>query len=423
MKPLKLVVLIAILTAFATVASAATTKVGTQAGAEFKDVASGVQYQLIGTYDVNKLNHILNQEVEEFLQASTMESSAFKGSFPPAKYPVKLYRVKYNSVIPELGNKPAVASGLVAIPETGLDSMPMVSYQHGTVFTKTMVPSFPDESTETRIMIARFASQGYIVIAADYFGRGLSDEPDSYLVKASTEQACVDMLFAAGNVLADKKIKSGPLFVSGWSQGGWATMVFLRKLESLGIPVTAAATASAPVDVFTTMDRWLNNYQPIDAVYLPACVAIQIQAQEYYHRQTGLTASAIRPEYLQAARDLYNGKIDWTTFRKLTKDKLQDFMNPEFMAGGTIGNNLYWQTLENSQAYRWRSHTPLINYYGELDEVTPTYIARLPEGFHRVLGCGPTAARYAGEKADHRATYIFSVIDQKPWFDEFLKKQ
>ncbi|MEI7980009.1 MAG: hypothetical protein WCI71_00045 [Bacteroidota bacterium] len=393
-----------------------------QSGTDYIPVVSGVQYQWIGTYNLDKLNKILKDELKEFLSASTMGSVAFNDSFPPAKNAVKLYRVKYNSVIPEFANMPTVASGLVAVPENGSDSMPMIMYQHGTVFSKTEVPSFPDNSEETKIMIARFASQGYIVIGADYFGRGISDLPDSYLVNNSTQQACVDMLLAVKDVLSAWKIKTGHFFISGWSQGGWATMTFLHKLESLGIQVTAAATASAPTDIYIIMDRWFNNYQPIDAVYLPACISLQIQAQEYYHQQVGLTASAVRPEYLQAARDFYNGKMDYTSFYKATPQKLQDFLKPEFMASGNTGDSPYWQTLEKSQAYRWRSHTPVKNYYGGSDEVVPTFIAKLPQEFHKVLGCGPTTAVYAGDKADHRATFIYAVLHQKKWFDEFLKK-
>ena len=48
----------------------------------------------------------------------------------------------------------------------------MISYQHGTVYGKQEVPSFPDQSPETQLMIAQFAGQGYIVIGADYFGMG-----------------------------------------------------------------------------------------------------------------------------------------------------------------------------------------------------------------------------------------------------------
>ena len=64
----------------------------------------------------------------------------------------------------------------------------------------------------------------------------------------------------------------------------------------------------------------------------------------------------------------------------------------------------------------------MYNYYGGSDEVVPVVIAKLPETFHKVLGCGPTTAVYAGDKADHRATFIYSVIHEKSWFDQFLKK-
>ena len=35
-------------------------------------------------------------------------------------------------------------------------------------------------------MVARFAGQGYLVIAADYVGKGESTEPDSYMASSKT---------------------------------------------------------------------------------------------------------------------------------------------------------------------------------------------------------------------------------------------
>jgi hypothetical protein len=159
-------------------------------------VSSGVEYEYIQTYIVARLKTILESELDSFMSSSTMPTE-FRGKFPPATHDVKLYRVTYRSVLPELDNQPTVASGLAAIPDTGGKTMPMVSYQHGTVFDKSFVPSNPEALAETRIMIARFASQRYVVIGADYFGRGISDLPDSYLVKDSTRQANYDMLLAA----------------------------------------------------------------------------------------------------------------------------------------------------------------------------------------------------------------------------------
>ena len=248
---------------------------------------------------------------------------------------MRLYKVTYASVVPELDNLPTVASGLVAVPETGLADMPMVAYQHGTVFDRNSVPSRPDQSMETRIMIARFAAQGYVVIGADYFGRGDFDLPDSYLVKESAQQANLDMLDAAKSVLAALGVTPSHTFLSGWSQGGWATMVFLERLEGLGVPVTAAAVASGPVDVALSVNRWLNNPQPIDAVFLPGVLALQLQADAFYHQVPGIDALAIRPEYLAVSRDLYAGRIDFESFYAKTPHRLAGLHDAGVPGGGS----------------------------------------------------------------------------------------
>jgi hypothetical protein len=202
----------------------------------FIKVSAGTEYQYIGTFDLDKMNKILNKELEEFLAGASMSFADFKGRFNTPEYTVKLYRVTYRSVVPEMDNKPTLASGLVAIPDNGQDSMPVVSYQHGTVFGKNQCPSQPDESMETKLMIAQFASQGYIVIGADYFGLGVSDLPNAYLVRFSSEQVCLDMLYAAQDVLHALKIKVGQLFLHGWSQGGWTNMTFLPAFRITFMP-------------------------------------------------------------------------------------------------------------------------------------------------------------------------------------------
>ncbi len=388
---------------------------------EFVKVNAGLEYQLIATYDQTKLDQILSSGIAGFMASST-QPDAYRNAFNPAKFAVNLYRVRYRSVIPELNNQPTLASGLLAIPVTGDKTFPVVSYQHGTVFDKSFVPSNPDKSMETSIMLAAFAAQGYVVVAADYFGRGLSALPDSYLVKDSTRQATFDMLWSAKDIMDSMQLTASHFFMSGWSQGGWVTMQFLKKLDILGINVTAVAAASAPVDIYLTMNRWLNNYQPVDAVYLPAVVAIQLQAQEFYMSQVGLLESAVKPEYLQASRDLYQGKIDWETFFKVTPPKLQDFIRSDFAKSGVLGDSPYWQLLDKNQAYRWKSEVPLRTYYGGRDEVTPKIIGQLPEATQKLLGGASASSIYAGDQADHRGVFLFGVRDQKKWFDSFIAK-
>lgn len=108
-----------------------------------------------------------------------------------------------------------------------------------------------------QFMIAQFAGQGYIVIGADYFGMGDSTEPEGYMVKGSHQQATVDMLLAGQKVIRELGFQTGDLFLAGWSQGGFVTMALLEKLEEFGIPVAAAATASAPIDLSAAMKGML----------------------------------------------------------------------------------------------------------------------------------------------------------------------
>ena len=74
-------------------------------------VNSGLEYELIATYDQKKLDQILGVELDSFMSSST-QPDTYRNKFVPAKFAVNLYRVRYRSVIPELNNQPTIASGL-----------------------------------------------------------------------------------------------------------------------------------------------------------------------------------------------------------------------------------------------------------------------------------------------------------------------
>ncbi len=148
--------------------------------------------------------------------------------------PIRLYRVTYSSVVPERGNKPTVASGLLAIPERR--AAPRFRWCRISTAPSTesrRSPRFRSKSSETQLMLAQFAGQGYVVIGADYFGSGTSSEPEGYMVKASHQQATHDMLIASRAVLDHLKLTTTKLFLAGWSQGGFVTMAMLEKLEQV----------------------------------------------------------------------------------------------------------------------------------------------------------------------------------------------
>ena len=377
--------------------------------AEYKAVSSGVRYTHMGDYSVERLNTILSTEVAAF--------SSFKIQYPQAANGVILYKVQYATVIPEQGNKPTLASGLVAVPKTAQKKLPVVSYQHGTVFTRTAVPSRPEESDETRIVTARLAGHGYVVIAADYIGKGDSTEPDSYMVREATVQACVDMLFAARAVLADLGITEDGLFLSGWSQGSWSTQQFRHRLESLNVPVKAAATAATPTDLYLLLTRWINNPTALDATWLAGSVILFTHSYAHYYDMPGLPQTIIKPEYAAACRDFYENKIGWEQLQPQIPAKIADLLQKDAVAKSTPGMDAFFRRLRENQAFMWRSVTPCRYYYGKVDAVMPPYVSTLAVGYTEAAGGAKAEAVYAGDEANHRGAFLYGVKDQKEFFD------
>jgi len=377
---------------------------------DYKEVNSGVKYQYLGEYGVGRLNKILTSELASF--------SSFPMVYPPAGNPVKLYKVVYHTVIPEDNNRPVQVSGLIAIPVVKAGVLPVVSYQHGTVFSRTEVPSSPEESMETRLMVARFAGQGYIVIAADYIGKGVSQEHDSWLVKESTAQACLDMLQAARAVCASLNVVPGELFLSGWSQGSFSTSAFLRRLETIGIPVKAAAMASAPNDIYLCVTRWIHVPSDLDVNWLVATAAMLVNSYEHYYDLPGLSTTAMKPQYWQTAHDFCNNTITWEQAEKSLPGKVKDLFQEDFLNHGSLVSSRFFQQMQRNCSYNWRSKTPAHYYYGLIDEVVTPYMVKLPVEYQQTLGGAQAQAVFAGENADHRGTFVFAVNDQKRWFDE-----
>lgn len=371
-------------------------------------VTSDVSYEFLARWDTDRLNQILTVDTPKF--------SGIPVSYSPARNAVRLYRITYASVVPERGNKPIIASGLLAIPETTGAALPMVSYQHGTVYGKQEVPSYPEQSPETQLMIAQFAGQGYLLIGADYFGMGISQEPEGYMVKASHQQASYDMLKASGAVLAQMKIDSGRLFLAGWSQGGFVTMAFLEKLEGAGVKVTAAATASAPVDVFAALNGFLSFPRKNDASWVNSLFILSAFAFENYYDVPGLARSLISDTYYEVARkayrrEPYNATDIPTDLHQLLKP---DYFNPQFFA-----DSAYGRLVARTQAYRWIIQTPVHNYYGEADEAISTGLGQLAMTYQRAIGNGnPKVEAISTGPTTHRGTFAKAVPLWKTWFDQ-----
>ena len=377
-----------------------------------------VRFDSVGHYGVARIQAVIDIGLPLFFTGGTMNASDFSADMTRPQQGVTLYKVTYSSVIPEKGNQPVTAYGLVAIPDSVKQGAPIVSYQHGTIFDRSWVPSNPDGSIETQFMISQFASQGYIVICADYFGTTAgSTAPNSYFVAQSTAQACLDMYRASLEVLKQKSITPGKLFVNGWSQGGYSTLLFLRALELENIPVAAAATASGPADPLLFVSGSMNNPSPFAAPFTVAALSNLMLSLDAYNGLDGYFEQSIKPEYLALAQKLHRFEISYDSFDRAVPHRPDSVYTDQFYADGRLADKPFWKLLDAGAAYRWRMRTPLRAFYSLRDEAVPWQVARIAADYQRTVGNTQAEAIDAGVNADHRAVYIYSLINIKPWFD------
>lgn len=164
-----------------------------------------------------------------------------------ARNAVKLFRVVYETVTPDQAGKPIQASALIGVPDAPAPVYPWILVQHYTVLGDREAPTVaPFEGLWE-------ASQGFAVVVPDNLGYGsTTDVYNAYLFARAYEENGLDALRAARAFSVNEQLNFGPLFLKGYSEGAYATLALLQKLESDSkkeFTVVAAAPIAGPYDV------------------------------------------------------------------------------------------------------------------------------------------------------------------------------
>lgn len=139
---------------------------------------------------------------------------------------------------------------------------PLLAYQHGTITRDAEAPSNHARAGEPAVVLA---SLGYIVIAADYVGYGVSrGAPHPYLLAAPSAAAVVDLLSAAQTWRIRNRIAdNGQLFLAGYSEGGYVSVAAHRALQAAAsvhpANLVAVAPGGGPYHVGAALDELLRR--------------------------------------------------------------------------------------------------------------------------------------------------------------------
>ena len=202
---------------------------------------------LIGSADT--LTTLTTTQIDSLTGSSGLQRISGK-----ALCSVKVVGLNYNTV--GVKGEAANASGVMLVPTgTGVCANPtgLVAYAKGTDVQKPRTLANPAD-TETFLLAAVYAAQGYTVVATDYLGFAKSTYAyHPYLHADSEASSVIDSIRAARLAASSVGASlSGKVMLTGYSQGGHASMAAHRAIErdnAAEINVVAGAHLAGPYNL------------------------------------------------------------------------------------------------------------------------------------------------------------------------------
>jgi hypothetical protein len=266
---------------------------------------------------------------------------------------VDCYRMQYSI---QAKGKVTWLSGLLALPR-GVAPRRLVSFQHGTTTTRSAVPSQLDGTGLAAAIV--FAGNGYVLVAPDYPGLGDSEDRHPYYVADAIGPAIVGMIEAAQRLHG---VPDEPVFLSGFSEGGWASLAALRILEADGKPVLGSAQVAGAYDLrHGSLPAAMKGGAPSDSLYL----AYAAWGQSAYYRHP--LDSVLTPESAALVERLFAGAKPQEILEGLPKIPRTMF-NPDFLeAFDHNGSHWYLDAFAANSLVDVTPRAPLRLYYGSMD--------------------------------------------------------
>jgi pimeloyl-ACP methyl ester carboxylesterase len=280
---------------------------------------------------------------------------------------VKQYKIVYNTT--NTDGTTTKASGALIVP-TGLsNAAPMLSYQHGTIFEDKDAPSYLTITGEGQIATL-LASFGYIVSAPDYIGYGASNNlPHTYEHREGLATAGLDMLRAAKETIKEQKINwNNNLYISGYSEGGYATMSLQKKIEettSTEFNLKAASSGAGAYNKTMSFKNLVSTKSSGVANHNASYIWVLLTYDRVYKLNRPLTTYFVEPYAAQIQSQKQNAVITGSFDGLLTasiKKSITDGTDTALLTA-----------VADNDIFDWKPKTPTRLYHGDKDTYVPYF--------------------------------------------------
>ena len=305
-----------------------------------------------------------------------------------------------------------LASGVMFVPQ-GVETVDLVSVQHGTALKRENTGSVNPLYAMDGIM---FSMSGFMAVAPDYIGLGISEDIHPYLHAELTTNAVVDMLRAARIYACENDIEiSDNLFMAGYSEGGYATMAAHKLIEadySDEFQLTAVAPMSGPYDLIGSTRALLSR----DAFDIPAYLAYVVVAYDDIYGWNRLDDIFNEP-YASMFPGLFDGSLELGDVNDELPTAIDALFKTDFITAFLAGREgAIQQALEENTLLEWGPVAPVRLYHGTADSTVS--IENTLSAYASLQSNGGTSVELVSLLgADHTGGFIPSMILAEAWFD------
>lgn len=281
---------------------------------------------------------------------------------------VKQYKIVYKTK--NTDGTDILASGAMTVPVGITDKVPLLSYQHGTIFNDRDAPSYFSETGGEGQTATLIASMGYIVSAPDYIGYGETKNiPHTYEQREGLATASLDMLRAVKEAIAQEKLNwNESTYIAGYSEGGFASMSLLKKLEETAaseFTVKAASCGAGAYNKTLSFKTLINTPTSGVATYNASYIWVLLTYDNIYKLNRPVSAYFVAPYAAQIEKERQNARIT---------GNLGDLLNPSLKKGIADGTDTaLLAAVADNDVFDWKPKTSLRLYHGDKDDYVPFF--------------------------------------------------
>jgi pimeloyl-ACP methyl ester carboxylesterase len=317
---------------------------------------------------------------------------------------IKVYYVEYESTY--LDGEPIVLSGVVCVPDDASRHSTIVSVQNGTLVEHSKAPS-KDLNNPALLLMQAISGLGYVMVIQDYIGFGSSEAfPHPYHVKELFQSTVRDMLLATQEMSesGDYPFKlSGELFLTGYSLGGWASLVSHHHLEDEPVDGLTLMGSVCGAGAYNLLDMQEYLFELTDYGQ-PYYIALLFSGYGSVGAIQNDLSLFFNAPYDARIPDLVDGDYSPDQINAQLTNDISELLSQRILTEFSTHPDyapLKQALVDNSQQ-AWVNKAPIHLFHGDADQDVPFFISENLYADFLDFGAGPDKIHFVPlEGADH----------------------